>query len=139
MPLILFNLGCLHPIARVRSGDVGFLFISFIMNTWERYHIHNIYKENLHINDTHNPIFIVIIDHYKNSNAPPQLPTMSLTCQHNQPPYVTPSPSQTTQPRLDTDTQRHRAHNNSTSKPGHTIALQGKKNQTTHKIVENTT
>jgi hypothetical protein len=44
-----------------------------MMNTWERYHIYNLCKENLHI-DTHNPIFNVIRDHYKNSNAPPQLP-----------------------------------------------------------------
>jgi hypothetical protein len=49
-----------------------------MMNTWERYHIYNLYKDNLHISDkytdTHNPIFNVIKDHYENSNAQPQLP-----------------------------------------------------------------
>jgi hypothetical protein len=40
-----------------------------LMNTLEQFHIYNLWKENLHINDIYtdiyNPIFSVIIDHYK--------------------------------------------------------------------------
>jgi hypothetical protein len=41
-----------------------------MMNTWERHHIYNLYNDNLHINDTHNPIFNVIRDHYEKLKCP---------------------------------------------------------------------
>jgi hypothetical protein len=49
-----------------------------MINTWERYHIYNLYKENLHINDTytdtHNSIFNVIRDHYGKFDCPATTP-----------------------------------------------------------------
>jgi hypothetical protein len=43
-----------------------------LMNTWERYHIHRLSRNDLQLNDTYadvnNPIFKVIDSHYKRIN-----------------------------------------------------------------------
>jgi hypothetical protein len=58
-----------------------------LMNTLELFHIYNLRKENLQMNDTyadtHNPIFNLIKEHY-NTAPPPTNPIVPLT--HTPPP-----------------------------------------------------